>query len=171
MNDYNFHHLSTGDLLRDEVKNNGPNATKIDSVLKEGGLVSSELLVELIKAAFENHGMKGKFLLDGFPRSQGNVDAWNSVMKDSADVPCLLVFSCSEETMEKRLLKRGESSGRSDDNAETIKKRFQTFKTETEPIIAHYKKENKVVEISAEGNIDEVYEHTKKAIVDRGLNK
>jgi len=163
--------LSTGDLLRDEVKNKGPNAAKIESVLKEGALVSSELLVELIKAAFEKQGMKGKFLLDGFPRSQGNVDAWNSIIKDSADVPCLLVFSCSEETMEKRLLKRGESSGRSDDNAETIKKRFNTFKTETEPIIAHYKKENKVVEISAEGDVEEVYEHTKKSVIEKGLDK
>jgi UMP-CMP kinase len=158
-------------LLREEVKNKGPNATKIESVLKEGGLVSSELLVELIKGAFEKKGMKGKYLLDGFPRSQGNVDAWNSIIKDSADVPCLLYFTCSEETMEKRLLKRGETSGRSDDNSETIKKRFNTFKTETEPIVAHFKKENKVLEISAEGEIDEVYSNLNEEIIKKGLDK
>jgi UMP-CMP kinase len=115
--------------------------------------------------------MKGKFLLDGFPRSQGNIDAWNSIIKDSADVPCLLFFNCSEETMEKRLLKRGETSGRSDDNVETIKKRFHTFKQETEPIVELYKKENKVEEISAEGDVTEVYDHLKEAIVRRKLDQ
>jgi adenylate kinase family enzyme len=114
--------------------------------------------------------MKGKYLLDGFPRSQGNVNAWNNIMKDTVDVHCLLYFTCSEEVMEKRLLKRGETSGRSDDNAETIKKRFNTFKKETEPIIEHYKTENKVIEINAEGEVDQVYNKLKEEIVKKGLD-
>ena len=157
-------------MLREEVKNNGPNAAKIETVLKEGTLVLAELIVELIKGAFEKNGMKGKFLLDGFPRSQDNLDAWNLIIKDSVDVPCLLYFSCSEATMEKRILKRGETSGRSDDNAESIKKRFNTFRTETAPIIEHFQKENKVEEVSAEHDVEEIYSNLKNAIVRRGLD-
>jgi UMP-CMP kinase len=158
-------------LLRDEVKHNGPNAEKIESALKEGALVNPELVVELIKAAFEKNGMKGKYLLDGFPRSQDNLDAWKLIMKDYVDVPCILYFTCSEETLQKRLLKRGETSGRSDDNLESIKKRFNTFRTETEPIVEHFQKENKVESISAEHEIDEIYGNLKVAIASRRLDK
>ena len=129
------------------------------------------MLVTLIKSAFEKHGMKGKFLLDGFPRSQGNIDAWNSMMKDIVEVSCLLFFTCSEEPMEKRLIKRGETSGRADDNAESIIKRFKTFKTETEPILVQFREQGKVVEISAEGGVDEVYHVLKEAIVSKALDK
>jgi UMP-CMP kinase family protein len=162
--DFGFIHLSTGDLLRKEVENKGPQAEKIEEVLKEGRLVSSEMLVELIKGAFEKHGMQGKFLLDGFPRSQQNVEAWDQIIKDSVNVPCLLYFSCSEETMKNRLLKRAETSGRSDDNEETIMKRFHTFQSETEPILQQFRDKNKVQEISAEGDVDEVYTNVKQAI-------
>ena len=92
-------------------------------------------------------------------------------MKDCVDVPCILYFTCSEETLQKRLLKRGETSGRSDDNLESIKKRFNTFRTETEPIVDHFQKENKVESISAEHEIDEIYGNLKVAIVRRGLDK
>lgn len=162
--DFGFVHLSTGDLLRKEVESKGPQAEKIEEVLKDGGLVSSEMLVELIKGAFQKNGMQGKFLLDGFPRSQQNVDAWNEIIKDSINVPCLLYFSCSEETMKNRLLKRAETSGRSDDNEETIMKRFHTFQSETQPILQQFRDMNKVQEISAEGEVDEVYNNVKQSI-------
>lgn len=157
-------------MLRDEVKHRGSNAEKIESALKEGSLVNPELVVELIKGAFEKNGMKGKYLLDGFPRSQDNLDAWQLIMKDCVEVPCILYFTCSEETLEKRLLKRGETSGRSDDNIESIKKRFNTFRTETEPIVEHFQKENKVEAISAEHGVEEVYSNLKVAIASRGLD-
>jgi adenylate kinase family enzyme len=157
-------HLSTGDLLRDEVKNKGPHAEEIEGVLKEGGLVSSEMLVTLIKAAFEKHGNTGKFLLDGFPRSQENVNAWNAAIKDDVTIPCLLYITCSEETMLARLLKRAESSGRSDDNEETIQKRFETFKSQTEPILQQFRDQNKVVDIASEGEVDDVYATVKEAV-------
>lgn len=96
----------------------------------------------------------GRYLLDGFPRSKDNLDAWNEIIKDQADVKFLLFVECSFEVMEQRLLKRGETSGtlyrnqilgRADDNPETIKKRFETFTNETKPIVAEFEKSGKAV--------------------------
>lgn len=82
--------------------------------------------------------MKGKYLIDGFPRNQENLSAWNSMMNHLVEFKFLLFFECSFEVMEKRLISRGKTSGRDDDNPETIKKRFDVFNSETKPIVAHY---------------------------------
>lgn len=169
--EFGFKHLSTGDLLREEVRSNGPQAEKIEGILKEGKLVPSEILVQLIKDAMTKNGFKGKYLLDGFPRGQENVDTWNKMMKKDVEVAFLLYLTCTEETMEKRLLKRGETSGRSDDNAETIRKRFNTFQKETKPIVELYRKQKKVEEISAEGDVEDIYAKIKESIQKKGINK
>lgn len=167
--EFGFIHMSAGDLLREEVKNKGPNAETIEKIQKEGALVSSELLVEIIKATLAKHPKNGRFLLDGFPRSQQNLDAWEKIIKDTVDVSFLLHLTCSEETMEKRLIKRGETSNRSDDNPETIRKRFQTFRNETMPVVK--KMGEKVVEVSSEDTIEQVFGKVKEAVIAKGLNK
>jgi len=139
--EFKFKHISTGDLLRDEVKLGGPEAGAIEECQKEGKLVSSEILVKLIKRTLEN----------------------KLIGKKSAEVILLLYFNCSLETMEKRLLKRGETSGRSDDNAETIKKRFATFQEQTEPVLKTFKDDVKV-EINADKDVDEVTKDVKKTL-------
>lgn len=96
----------------------------------------SEITVKLLRAAMD--GATGsRFLIDGFPRNQANLDAWNAEVRD-CEVTCVLVLDCPEEVMEQRLLQRGQTSGRSDDNTAAIKKRFATHAKETVPIIAHY---------------------------------
>jgi UMP-CMP kinase family protein len=167
VSDYGFVHLSTGDLLREEVKNNGPNAEEIAKRQKEGELVSSDLLCTLIKSTFEKHPKTAKFLLDGFPRSQDNLDAWDKVIGNKVEVPFLLFLKCSEETMVKRILERGQN--RTDDNPETIKKRIEVFYSQTIPMVEKLK--NKVVEINSEESPDEVYKNVKAILEGKGLNK
>ncbi len=167
VSDFDFIHVSTGDLLREEVKNKGPNAEDIEKVQKEGGLASSELLCTLIKGKFEKFPKTAKFLLDGFPRCQENLDAWDKIIKDSVKVTCLLYLVCSEETMTKRLLGRGE--GRSDDNPEAIKIRLDTFNGRTIPMIE--KLMSMVVEISSEESAEEVHNKVKSAIEAKGFRK
>lgn len=75
-----------------------------------------------------------KFLIDGFPRNKENLDTWNDIVKD-LKINAVLYFECSPETMTKRLTGRGATSGRADDNPETIKKRLDVFASETEPIV------------------------------------
>lgn len=101
---------------------------------------------------------KSKFLIDGFPRNQDNLDGWNKVMGNDVDVKGCVCFDCSEEVMEQRLLKRGETSGRSDDNIESIRKRFNVFKTETMPIIQHFKELDKLFLLNADQSTEKVWE-------------
>lgn len=158
---YDFQHISTGDLLRDEQKNNGPNADYIRETLASGGLVKSDILVELIKCKLGTVHNK-LFLLDGFPRSFENIESWNKIINNTIDPPFVLYFNCSKETMKKRILKRAETSGRSDDNEDAINKRLNVFEEQTIPVVENYKKEDKVIEVNCENDPDDVFKETIK---------
>ena len=156
---FGYTHLSTGDLLREEVKKGGELADKLNAVMSQGKLVSSDLLVQLLKKA-----MKGKkFLIDGFPRNQENIDEWNKQIGDTVDLQFVLMMDVSEDVMRERLLKRGQESGRADDNEATILKRFETFQKESLPVIKNYEKLGKVKKINSGQAVDAVFEDVKKA--------
>jgi UMP-CMP kinase len=123
---FGFVHLSAGDLLRAEREKGGETGEMIDRLIREGQIVPVKVTLDLLRAAMEDNMKQGRFLflIDGFPRNQDNLDGWNREMADFAEVDFCLNLDCPEEVMEARLLKRGETSGRTDDNAEAIKKRF-----------------------------------------------
>merc|ERR1712007_247284 len=100
---------------------------------------------------------KTKFLIDGFPRNLDNVTTWDSVVGSNATLAGVFFFDCSESVMEERLLERGKTSGRSDDNAEAIKKRFKTYQEESFPIIEMYKAQGLVTRFDAASSADEVW--------------
>jgi len=158
--DYGYVHLSAGDLLRAETKSGSKNGEMIARMIKNGEIVPSHVTVELLKQAMDNSPTK-KFLIDGFPRNDENREGWNEVVGDSADVAFVLFFDCPDEVMQNRLLKRGETSGRSDDNIASIKKRLQTFAQQTLPIIQHYEKLDKLRRIDANRNKEEIYTDVK----------
>ncbi|KAJ8660668.1 uridylate kinase [Lichtheimia ornata] len=118
-----------------------------------------------IKEARDNDG-KTRFLVDGFPRKMDQAIKFEEVVVESKFT---LYFECSEETLLNRLLKRGESSGRVDDNIESIKKRFQTFKETSYPVIEYYEQKGKAFKVNAEQSKEEVYSDVKK-ILDGALN-
>mmetsp|Transcript_11663 Transcript_11663/g.17124 ORF Transcript_11663/g.17124 Transcript_11663/m.17124 type:complete len:224 (+) Transcript_11663:113-784(+) len=153
-------HLSAGDLLRAERKRKGPTADLINSKIANGQIVPAEITVGLLKqgmeAEYEANGCT-KFLIDGFPRSQGNVDAWNRNMGKHA-VEFVLNLACPEEVLMGRLLERGETSGRNDDNIDVIRKRFQTFQKECKPIVELYEKQNRVRNVASDQPVEEVYQ-------------
>ena len=115
----------------------------ITQYINEGKIVPVEVTVSLIRKAMAASGAS-KFLVDGFPRNFNNLEGWNKVMGDSASVEGVLFYECPEEVMESRLLHRGKSSGRSDDKADVIKKRFNTYVQETMPVIDYFRQRNKV---------------------------
>ncbi|ORE10950.1 UMP-CMP kinase [Rhizopus microsporus var. microsporus] len=161
--DYNFVHLSAGDLLREEQKRKGSKYGElIQNYIRDGLIVPMEVTIALLenamREAIETEN-KTRFLIDGFPRKMDQAEKFEETVVESKFV---LYFSCSEETLLQRLLKRGESSGRIDDNIESIKKRFQTFKDTSYPVIEAFETRNKVREINAEKSIDEVYDDVKK---------
>lgn len=168
--DYGFKHLSAGDLLREEQDRPGSEfGDMIKSYIKEGQIVPMEVTIQLlenaINATIEKLGTR-KFLVDGFPRKMDQALKFEEVVVPSKFT---LFFNCSEEVMRKRLLKRGETSGRADDNEESIKKRFRTFVDTSMPVVDMFEKEGKVLKISAEKSPDEVYEDVKKGFSERGL--
>ena len=150
-------HFSAGDLLRDAVKNGN---TELEAIMKEGKLVPMEVTIKLLKDAMIASG-SSVFLIDGFPRAWDQAECFESSIQ-----PCtaVLFFDCSEEVMRQRLLKRGETSGRADDNEETIVKRFHTFVEQSKPVVDEYKTQGKCFEVSAEQTPDEVFEGVQKAL-------
>ncbi len=134
--------------------------------------MSAETVVGLVKKAIMKSFKSGIrfFLLDGFPRNMENIRAWNKVMRHDCDSAGMLFFAVSEDEMVRRLIGRSKTSGRADDNIESIKKRMATFNKETVPITAEFKKRNEYYEVDASGTPDHVYKTT-KAFVKAVINK
>ncbi len=104
---------------------------------------------------------KNKFLIDGFPRNKDNLDGWNKELPH-VEVKFCLYLNCPEDIMEARLLERGKTSGRDDDNIESIKKRFKTYLAETKPIIEHFDSIGKKREVNSQQPVEKVFEDLSK---------
>jgi UMP-CMP kinase len=155
-----WRHLSAGDLLRAERKAGGELGDLINQKIANGQLVPSSITAKLLEnamAAAYQQNKTTRFLIDGFPRSFENMDAWNDTMKRH-EVSFMLNFECPEEVLVGRLLERGQSSGRSDDNMETIRKRFRTYQKESMPIIERCAGERiKIHKIESDESVEQVY--------------
>jgi UMP-CMP kinase len=159
--DFGYLHLSAGDLLRAERAKDTPLANMINTYIQEGKIVSAEITVRLLREAMEQSATK-KFLIDGFPRDIDNLTCWESTMKDEAEVLFLLFLDCPQEVMTARLLERGKTSGRVDDNIDSIIKRFQTYEQSTRPIIEHFRSINKIRQVDSNRDQDDVYADVSK---------
>ncbi|EKD11877.1 UMP-CMP kinase [Drepanopeziza brunnea f. sp. 'multigermtubi' MB_m1] len=168
--DYHFTHLSAGDLLRaEQVRAGSEFGELIQSYIKEGKIVPMEVTVQLLENAMQevvsrSPDGKGKFLIDGFPRQMDQAVKFEEAVCPGRFV---LFFDCPEEEMQRRLLKRGETSGRSDDNAESIKKRFKTFVETSMPVVDFFRQNNRVIQVVATKTPEEVYAETKKKLEER----
>lgn len=163
---FGFTHLSAGDLLREERKREGSEyGPLIEDNIKNGRIVPVEITCALLENAMnktkEATG-NDKFLIDGFPRNEDNLQGWNLKMSEKVQLLFVLFFECSEDQCIQRCLKRGESSGRTDDNPDSLKKRFNTYINDTMPIIEHYRKQDLVNAIDAAPAPDEVFEAVKR---------
>lgn len=161
-------HLSAGDLLRAERRkaDSSELGALIESKISNGQLVPSSVTCKLVQNAMEEyHKTKGirKFLVDGYPRGIENKTVWEEQVKN-ATVEFVLFLECPEEVMTGRLLERGQTSGRVDDaNIDVIRKRFRTYQEETAPIVQAYDKLGKVVRVSADRPIEDVYKTVAEA--------
>ncbi|KAI8061578.1 adenylate kinase-domain-containing protein [Gongronella butleri] len=165
--DFDFVHLSAGDLLREEQNREGSKYGElIKHYIKEGLIVPMEVTIALLEQAMREamaKDNKHRFLIDGFPRKLDQAVKFEETVVPSQVV---LYFECPEQVMLERLLKRGESSGRADDNIESIKKRFRVFKETSYPVIETYEKQNKVKTVSCVKPVDEVYQEVKAVFDD-----
>ncbi len=175
-------HLSTGDLIREAREGGGKEGEAIEAILRAGKLVPNEISVTLLKNAMERATRttgKTNFLIDGFPRSLTNLQGWLDAYGDEAELPTMLYFECPYPELEKRILGRAKWSGRSDDNAESLKLRFDTFKSDTMPTVDRFRGLGKCVEIDASQPREAVYQHvlaslapyTERSLVERALTE
>ncbi|KUI56611.1 Uridylate kinase [Cytospora mali] len=161
---YGFTHLSAGDLLRAEQDRAGSQyGQMIKDYIKEGKIVPMEVTIALLENAMKATTAT-RFLIDGFPRK---LDQALKFEESVCAAEFVLFYDCPEAVMEKRLLKRGETSGRADDNEESIRKRFRTFVETSMPVVEYYEKQGRVVKIDATPSPDEVFAKTKEAVLER----
>lgn len=175
-------HLSIGELLREEREAGGPTAERIESYLKKGQLVPNDITVTVLRDAMEKATRttgKLNFLLDGFPRSHENLEGWYEIFGRDVELPKLLYLECPYEVLEKRILGRAKYTGRSDDNVESMKLRFDTFKAETLPTVELFREKHRCVEIDAGQGRQVVFDlvrdcladHTEQAHAERPLSE
>ncbi|SPO00816.1 related to UMP-CMP kinase [Cephalotrichum gorgonifer] len=173
---YNFAHLSAGDLLRAEQARPGSEfGALISDCIRNGTIVPMEVTIKLLQNAMDDvlaeqqksgvaKGKGGRFLIDGFPRK---MDQAIKFEEDVCRAKLVLFYDCPEDVMEKRLLERGKTSGREDDNAESIRKRFRTFVETSMPVVDLYESEGRLVRISAAPPPDAVFKDTAEKIEGR----
>lgn len=179
--EFGFKHLSAGDLLRAERNSPGSQyGEMIERHIREGSIVPVEVTCSLLEKAMVEHcgvlggkakdngdsdksGLRGKFLIDGFPRNADNLQGWTRQLADKVELMFVLFMDCPLEVCLKRCLDRGlQGSNRSDDNEESIRKRLTTYMHDTMPIVEHYRKFNLVKTIDATRSPEEVFSEVKK---------
>ena len=163
---FGYQSFSTGDLLRQYVKDKKDGYEEIDNQMKEGKLISSETIMKVLKSYIVNSRNK-KILVDGYPRNQENIDVWEKEMKDDANVRAALYIEVSNEEMKKRILGRNE--GRADDNEATIAKRLNTFDKETKPIVSYFEKKGILIKIDGMKTVDQISEDISAKFKEKGL--
>ena len=161
-------HLSTGNLLRQEIADKTPLGVEARNFMDRGQLVPDEVVIGMIDSCLEKHAEAKGFLFDGFPRTVAQAEALDKLLSFKKTGICkVLALEVTEDELIKRLLKRGETSGRSDDtNEEVIRRRFSVYKAETEPVAAYYKNAGKLEKIKGEGSVDQIFDALSSCIVE-----
>lgn len=158
---YQFIHISTGDLLRNEIAEKTPLGMEAKKLMDKGILVPDEVVIGMLGSkvdANSKQDVKG-FIFDGFPRTVGQAEALDKLLtlKKTA-ISIVLSLEVSEEELTKRILKRGETSARPDDKDENIiRQRVKEYFSKTAPVADFYKKQNKFHAIKGLGSIDEIF--------------
>jgi adenylate kinase len=156
---YGLIHLSTGNLLREEIAQKTPLGLEARSFMDKGQLVPDEVVIGMIDSSLEHHKNARGFLFDGFPRTVAQSQALDKLLElKKTSIAVVLALEVGEEELVKRLLNRGKTSGRSDDtNEEVIRKRFAVYMNETSPVAEHYKKARKFQSIKGEGSVEDIF--------------
>lgn len=157
---YGLKHLSTGDILRSEIAGQTPLGLEAKNFMDKGQLVPDEVVIGMISSALEKNPQANGFLFDGFPRTEAQAEALDNLLKlKQTEIGIVLALMVSEEELVQRLLNRGITSGRTDDNNEgVIRARIVEYHQKTSPVADYYRKFNKVFDIPGEGSVDEIFE-------------
>jgi adenylate kinase len=156
---YDLKHLSTGDLLRSEIAQQTQLGMEAKNFMDKGQLVPDAVVIGMIRSAIENNPAVKGFLFDGFPRTSAQAAALDQLMElKNTSIKMMLAMEVGEKELMSRLLKRGETSGRSDDtNEEVVKARIVEYHNKTAAVADYYNQFNKVVTIKGEGTVEDIF--------------
>ena len=157
-NKYNLVHISTGDVFRKNMSNKTDLGMLAKGYMEKGELVPDEVTVNMLKEELEDHLPCEGFIFDGFPRTSYQAEKLDALLtKYSLNIHLTIALAVDNETLIKRLLNRGKSSGRADDQSEDkINKRLQEYDKKTKPLIEFYTKQNKYKSINGIGEMDDI---------------
>lgn len=156
-------HLSTGNIFRENIKNETELGKKVKSILAAGKLVPDETVVDLVVDELSKQPYNNGVILDGFPRTVNQAESLDRFFaEDGKKVDAFLTLSVPEDELINRILSRGQ--GRADDTPEKIKIRLQVYHNETEPVLNYYQKKGAVIEIDGTGTIDEIFDRIVAAL-------
>ena len=162
---YDLVHLSTGDIFRREIRNKSILGLKVQSIIEKGELVPDSLLLEILRSAFRQAGNTRGFVLDGYPRTIGQAEDLDKLLNETGNqVSIVLALEVDEEEVIKRLLKRAQLEGRTDDTEEVIRTRMKVYHSQTHPLIEYYKKQKKFKSVAGVGSIEDIFRDICKVI-------
>ena len=155
---YGLNHISTGDVLRSEIKKGSELGKTAASYIDNGQLIPDDLMVSILAGVYDSFGDHKGVIFDGFPRTIPQAEALKKMLDERGDkVAAMIELDVPEDELMKRLLLRGQQSGRADDNEETIKKRLVVYHSQTQPLIDWYKQEGLHYHINGLGSLDRIF--------------
>lgn len=156
---YELFHISTGDILRREIKNQTELGTIAEEYIKTGQLVPDELIIKMLAEVIDTHPEAKGYIFDGFPRTIAQGEALDQLLREkNTSIVAVLNLIVEEKELLNRLIKRGEESGRTDDNPAVIQNRLEVYRNQTEPLKEYYKKKGKLFNIKGNNSIEDVFE-------------
>ena len=157
---YGLEHISTGDVLRAEIKKGSELGQTAQQYIDQGQLIPDELMVSILAKVYDGFGRAHKgVIFDGFPRTIPQAEALKQMLAERGDrVAAMIELDVPEDELMKRLLLRGQQSGRADDNEETIKKRLVVYHSQTQPLIEWYRGEGLHHHIDGLGDLDRIFQ-------------
>ena len=164
---YNLFHISTGDVLRDNIRRGTDLGKTAKGYIDQGQLVPDELIIDILAQVLnDNKDRTGEgVIFDGFPRTIPQAEALEQLLADrGTQIDAVVGLEVPEEELIKRILLRGQMSGRSDDNEDTARKRLETYHNQTSPLKAYYEEQGKYRAINGLGSIDGIFELIKEAL-------
>ena len=162
---YGINHISTGDVLRAEIKNGTELGKTAKGYIDQGQLIPDELMIDILGSVFDSFKDSKGVIFDGFPRTIAQAEALKKMLAERGqDVSVMVDLDVPVEELMVRLIKRGKDSGRADDNEETIKKRLHVYHSQTAPLIDWYKNEKKYQHINGLGTMEGIFAEICEAV-------
>ncbi|MBR7012016.1 MAG: adenylate kinase [Muribaculaceae bacterium] len=164
---YNLFHISTGDVLRDNIKRGTELGKIAKGFIDQGQLVPDELIIDILAQVLDENKANASdgVIFDGFPRTIPQAEALEQLLADrGTKIDAVVGLEVPEDELIKRILLRGQMSGRSDDNEETARKRLDTYHNQTSPLKAYYEQQGKYRAINGLGSIDDIFELIKDSL-------